>query len=143
VNDQLRQEKKKRSTVSQKQDSSVGGDMVPCRFKIKWKTGQSGLTEELIHHLFSKYGELEALVVSKKSSAIVEYKFLEDARRCLAAEDDLKETYEINLKWLGPQLDNKIKEEKIVQINGELDFDEMEREILKKLKQASEFPSSQ
>ncbi len=135
VNDQLRQEKKNETNAET--DIHFRGDTAPLRFKIKWKAGKSGLTEELIDHLFSKYGELEALVLGKKASAIVEYKCLQGAKKCMEAEEYLRETYDVSLKWLGPDLSCKVEAKISSEDGGEIDLEEMEREILKKLKQAS------
>jgi len=140
INEQLRQEKKRSSTQQKDKINELASPQQPPRFKIKWpsKLDASKFNEELISYLFSKYGELEALVLSKKSSAIIEYKNLNDARKCLEDEKYLKETYSITLKWLGPNLNTPNEEVEIVVKNEvtEMNFEEMEMAILKKLKQA-------
>ena len=73
------------------------------------------------------------LVFSVESSI-----FLNDARKCLEDEKYLKETYSITLKWLGPNLNTPSEEVEIVDVTNEvteMNFEEMEMAILKKLKQ--------
>lgn len=143
IKEQLRQEKKRsnnQSADSNEQESQA--HQQPARFKVKWpsKLDASAMNEELISYLFSKYGELEALVRSKKSSAIIEYKHLADAKKCLDDEKHLNDTYKITLKWLGPDLARPGNNQEYDLIpepeNLEMNFEEMEMAILKKLKQA-------
>lgn len=137
INEQLRMEKKRSS--KEKNEPSEGFECAqPARFKINWsnKLDSTKVNEDLISYLFSKYGELEALVVSKKSSAIIEYKHLDDAIKCLNDEEMLKDTYSISLKWLGPDLNKKV-EKTPTEDYVEMNFEEMEMAILKKLKQAN------
>lgn len=141
INEQLRQEKKRSSTQKKEKISEPTSPQQPPRFKVKWpsKLDATKFNEELISYLFSKYGDLEALVLSQKSSAIIEYKNLDDAKKCLADEKYLKDTYSITLKWLGPDLKANDQVEEIVDVTNEeveMNFEEMEMAILKKLKQA-------
>ena len=75
------------------------------RLKISWPKSddsnkQVELNEELLNHLFAKYGEIEALVMGKKSTAILEYKRESDAIRCLNDEETLNRMHMISLKSL-------------------------------------------
>ena len=148
INEQIRLEKKRASSSKQQQqvttDSSA--ETKSPRFKINWpsKLDSSKLNEELLSYLFSKYGEVEALVVSKKSSAILEYRNLADAIKCLNDERFLKDTYSLTIKWLGPDLNkskpNQAETTEVTCLNNEQftdNFDEMEMAILKKMRQAA------
>jgi RNA recognition motif-containing protein len=118
------------------------------RFKVTWlnKKFSTELTASLLEHLFSKYGQIEAcLLNSKKTSAIVEFKILDDALNALKDEDNLKKKYSIILTWLGPDLNKtKIQNKEIPDpilipetTNDEfsnLTFEEIEAAVLKKLK---------
>lgn len=141
INQQLRSEKKRDKNESEESKSNDHSSQQPARFKIKWPSKLEAINEDLISHLFSKYGELEALVVSKKSSAIIEYKNLYDAIKCLNDEKYLNETYSISLKWLGPDLAQPKPEIQEVtdpmSAYSDMNFEDMEMAILKKLKEAS------
>lgn len=138
INEQLRQEKKRSSAqAAEKSDENLSASLPP-RFKVSWpsKLEAKKIDVDLITHLFSKYGELEAVVLSKKSSGMIEFKRLQDAVKCLQDEENLKETYSMSLKWLGPDLSRKVEEKPLEEVNVELSFEEMEMATLKKLKQA-------
>ena len=155
INEQLRMEKK-RSTQDIPAAKPAKVDQVQqlTRIKISWpsKSSEKKLDDDLLHYLFSKYGEIDVLVVSKKSTAILEYKNQRDAVKCLSDEKLLYENYAITLKCLNSQppvaevISPKseattsekgvpaAKEEATVTFDS---FEDMEMAILKKLKSAS------
>jgi hypothetical protein len=134
-----------------KQDKHQTKDLKPPRFKITWsnKSFSSDLTNSLLEHLFSKYGEIEVcLLNAKKTSAIVEYKKNQDALKVFKDEETLRSKYSIVLTWLGSDI-SKEKKENQETLNDsspnnqnlsnpdeftDLSFEEMEAAILKKLK---------
>jgi DnaJ family protein C protein 17 len=152
VSEQVRMDKKRASEAktSTMTTRTVSGT---ARLKITWpKSCAEELNQELLDHLFSKYGEIDVLVVSKKTSAIVEFKNYKDGLNCLNDERNLNDKFLISLKWLGEtnpnyeQLDAKetvVNETKtaapiLPQNDFNLaSFDDFEMEILKKLKAAA------
>ena len=146
INEQIRLEKKRASSSKHEATADSSTDVKSPRFKINWpsKLNAAKLNEELLNYLFSKYGQVEALVVSKKASAILEYRNLADAMKCLDDERFLKDTYSLTIKWLGPEL-NKSKPHQaesanLTCLNNEQftdNFEEIEMAILKKMRQAA------
>jgi DnaJ family protein C protein 17 len=105
INEQLRMEKKRNrdegATTERKEVKPAAANQGHARLKITWsKTACDQLNEELIRHLFSKYGEIDILVMSKKTSAIIEFKDYEGGLNSLNDEKNLQEKYSISLKWL-------------------------------------------
>ena len=154
LNEQIRLEKKKANESEATKISSASPASqqlnATARIKISWpKSCADQLREDLLRHLFEKYGEIEVLVVSKKTSAIIEYKKYSDGIDCLNDESNLNDKYSISLKWLGEQKayvqelkDNpevatqaKVSDQDIEQFNVN-NFEDYEAEILKKLKAA-------
>jgi hypothetical protein len=138
INEQLRQEAKKSNRDDKEQEANQT-EQQPARFKIKWpsKLDSETMTEDLLNYLFSKYGEVEALVMGKKCSAILEYKRLADAMQCLNDEMNLLDKYSITLKWLGPDLSAPKASPVAEVVEDFASFEEMEMAILKKMKQAA------
>lgn len=140
INEQVRKEANI-SNTSVKDTETSQAEQLPARFKIKWpsKLDSKTMNEDLLSYLFAKYGEVEALVMGKKSSAIVEYKRLNDAIQCLNDEVNLKDKYSIALKWLGPDLcEPKAAEAPVSEVVEDFaTFEEMEMAILKKMQQAA------
>jgi len=162
INEQLRMEKKRVSSSfknDKEEAKTKSTSQLPPRIKVSWTVKSEGsekrLDEDLLRYLFSKYGEIDVLVVSKKSTAILEYKNAADAYKCLKDEMVLNEMYTITLKCLG---DSKTVNSTVADANlkTELDtgktsngnsndqasfetasFEDMEMAILKKLKSAS------
>ena len=136
IDQQVRMERKR--TKEQKESKPIVSHQ-PARFKISWPSKLNDkIDEDLIRALFEKYGEIDVLVIGKKLSAVLEYKHLDDAFKCLNDESNIKDTYSISLKWLGPDLKSKPAEEVIVEEQNEFQsFEDMEAAILKKLKEAS------
>jgi DnaJ family protein C protein 17 len=148
INEQLRLDKLK--TNQQKETSKIKTTkkQTPPRIKVTWSKDATKLDQDLLHFLFSKYGEIEVLVVSQKSSAILEFKDYQDSIKCLNDERNLNDNYTIKLKCLdGVKTKDDVKEEKVnveIQINLKEEeeahtfdinnFEEMEMAILKKLK---------
>lgn len=161
INEQIRRENMKTKRVDEDRNkSTLEPSMQPPRIKITWSKNPTAIDHDhdLLNYLFSKYGEIEVLVVSKKSSAILEYKTYEDAIKCLNDERNLNENYSIKLKCIGENLsktsedspsvsskdhlNNKKKESNSQNEDNSVDvnlnnFEEMELLILKKLKSTS------
>lgn len=168
----INEEIKKKVQISKTKVNNGENDELnkPARIKLTWKINESTSNndfknEDLLRHLFGKYGTIEILIVnSKKTGAVIEYKNVDDALIVLSDEHNLNKKYGINLKWLGPSLDlikDKVEKEKnsfenpivIVdddddkkfdknnehELNNEqhLSFEEMEAAILKKLQKAN------
>lgn len=141
INEQIREEKKRANTQTKKKSSTVTESP---RFKISWSSKIDGSSEELIRCIFEKYGEIETLVIGKRSSAILEFKNVSHAIELLNDEKKLYDKHSFTIKPLGSEFNSisscKIKEETIVNnfndCNDFASFEEMEESILKKLKQA-------
>ncbi|XP_066142970.1 dnaJ homolog subfamily C member 17 [Euwallacea fornicatus] len=79
------------------------------RIKIKWKAEKKdpkngGYTQEMLHRFLSKYGEIQALVISpkKKGSALVEFKDHNAAEMAVELELGLSENT-LKFEWVnGP-----------------------------------------
>ncbi|KAL1513110.1 hypothetical protein ABEB36_002572 [Hypothenemus hampei] len=76
------------------------------RIKIKWHTekkdpNNGGYTPELLHRFLSKYGEIQALVMSpkKRGSALVEFKDQKAAEMAVDFEKGLLEN-PLSLEWI-------------------------------------------
>jgi DnaJ family protein C protein 17 len=162
VNEQVRLESKKRAKTSAAaaaaapSNADTGGESTSVpRIKIAWSLdflrsdGTKKLDEELLRHLFSKYGQIEVLVVSQKSTAILEFKRNSDAFECLKDAGVLNRMYSITLKCLGEKTPTtkQSKRETVIESNSKTNdvnlfeettsFEDMEMAILKKLKSAS------
>jgi DnaJ family protein C protein 17 len=163
VSQQMRMEKKRSTDLKTPRATTTANVKVSeppkksARIKISWpKNCGEQLNEELLNYLFSKYGEIDILVMSKKTSAILEYKNYADGVDCLNDERNLTDKYSISLKWLGEsQVEaSQEKEPEVVEIKppqtiekhladpGVVDFnlnnfEDFEQEILKKLKAAA------
>jgi DnaJ family protein C protein 17 len=147
INEQLRLDKLKENK-QQESAKTKKKQTAPPRIKVTWSKEATKLDHDLLNFLFSKYGEIEVLVVSQKSSAILEYKNYQDSIKCLNDERNLNDNYTIKLKCLDGSIVAKddIKEETAkseIPIsapeeeahNFDLNnFEEMEMAILKKLK---------
>lgn len=150
VNQQVRMEKKRSKEKITKEDK---GNLIRSIPKIKITLPNSSkeceqlkFDQSLLEHLFSKYGEIEVLVVSKKS-AILEFKDRDSAIRCYNDEANLDNNYGLSLKIIGDiAKDSKNDIEEFKKDNNLADmsnsesaksFEDMEMEILKKLKAAS------
>ena len=157
INEQVRMEKKRTTgQVSSKMESKEALKSSP-RIKISWSVKAEGsatsLDEDLLRFLFSKYGEIDVLVVSKKSTAILEYKNHSDSFKCLKDADLLNEMYSITLKSLNEpkpaksenlepsqkrdSSENKTSSMEEPHLLETASFEDMEMAILKKLKAAS------
>jgi DnaJ family protein C protein 17 len=164
VNEQIRMENKRHQApnknVLKEEKTTFTSSQTSPRIKISWtikaEGNQKKLDEDLLRYLFSKYGEIDVLVVSKKSTAILEFKRSEDAYTCLKDEKTLNEMYTITLKCLNDS--KKMPDSSKSDLKTELDnskksngnsnnddsslyetasFEDMEMAILKKLKSAS------
>ncbi|XP_066262605.1 dnaJ homolog subfamily C member 17 [Euwallacea similis] len=79
------------------------------KIKIKWKAekkdpNNGGYTQEMLHRFLSKYGEIQALVISpkKKGSALVEFKDQKAAEMAVELELGLSENT-LKFEWInGP-----------------------------------------
>lgn len=149
INQQVRMEKKRSKENDIKVPKFNEKKSVP---KIKITLPNSSnesdrikFDQNLLEHLFSKYGDIEVLVMSKKS-AILEYKDYDSALRCYHDESNLEINYGLSLKILGVL--GNFSEKNIVEddttrscdienSNSAKSFEDMEMEILKKLKAAS------
>lgn len=148
INQQVRMEKKRSKENIKKDDQRNLNKPIP-KIKITLpnnfkESQQLKFDQSLLEHLFSKYGEIEVLVVSKKS-AILEYKDKDSAIRCYNDEENLENNYGLCLKIIGDIV--KEKQDNIDEVKPDLvsfcdtdsakSFEDMEMEILKKLKAAS------
>ena len=151
INEQLRLDRLKNNQTKEpvKVKTTTNKKQTAPRIKVTWSKEATKLDQDLLHFLFSKYGEIEVLVVSQKSSAILEFKNYDDSIKCLNDERNLNDNYTIKLKCLdGGISKDDIKEENIkteipINIPHEEEethnfdinnFEEMEMAILKKLK---------
>lgn len=157
INEQIRLEKVKAAAAAAKQEESKRKldqtEHSTVRIKISWPSSTT-FDENSLKDIFSKFGNIETIVVGVKPVAIVEYLNVNDALKCLDDEKFLNETYSLSLKCM-----DKIKREKqepkpsptkndqaskTVNVelnenknNEQLSFEDMEMQILKKLKAAS------
>lgn len=141
INEQIR-----KSKIEVEKKPSVGG----ARLKITWpKSTANEMTEDLLRFMFAKYGQIDILVVSKKTSAILEYKTLAEGKACLRDEEELNKRYGISLKLMNngpeqqqPEQQPETKETSIpssaptTELNFD-NFDDFEAQVLKKLKSAN------
>jgi DnaJ family protein C protein 17 len=156
VSQQMRMENKRSTDLKPQpsQPTKVNEAKKSARIKISWpKSYAEQFNQDLLDHLFSKYGEIDILVVSKKTSAILEYKNYADGVNCLNDERHLNDKYSISLKWLGESKADAAseKEPEVVEIKPTSsekapdsgaefnmnNFEDFEMEILKKLKAAA------
>ena len=92
MREQLRREREEREElVRGEQDEGGDDDGDCCRLKVRWKRPAAdgdGYDQDSLTALFSKYGEVAAVVVSKKkkSSALVEFCNARDATRAAQLE---------------------------------------------------------
>ncbi|KDR16157.1 DnaJ-like protein subfamily C member 17 [Zootermopsis nevadensis] len=100
VRQQIIQEKFSKPTM--KEDSSSHH-----RLKVRWVAAKAdpdngGYTSELLHDIFSKYGEIVALIISAKrnGSALVEFKTKEAAVMAMELEQGLTKT-PLRVEYLG------------------------------------------
>ncbi|XP_037813938.1 dnaJ homolog subfamily C member 17 [Lucilia sericata] len=108
------------------------------RLKIKWKAEKKdplngGYTKENIITYLKKYGDIVALVMSKKcGSALVEFKTLESAEMALAYEKGLVEN-PLNIEWIThPPSDIENQRKTAVTTT---DYEDL---VMRKLRQAEE-----
>lgn len=106
------------------------------RIKIKWKSDKKdidngGYTQEILQNFLKKYGEVVALVMSKKNgSALVEFKTLEAAELALAYEKGRLEN-PLHLEWVTPPMEKTADRH----IGSSLDYEDL---VMRKLRQAEE-----
>lgn len=141
INQQIRLEKKRQKEEALAKESS---QQEKSALKLSWPSKlKESLREDLIRQILENYGQIENLVMGKKTTAIVEFKNLNDALKCLNDEANLNDKYLLSLKWLGPDPNaskatpapaSSAQPEVIIENDN---FEEMELAILKKLKQAN------
>lgn len=151
INQQIRLEKKRNLDEKQKEVHKPGLTSANNRIKISWSSKldekEIKYDEDILRHIFSKYGEIDILVMSKKSSAIIEYKNDSDSVKCLNDEASLSKKYKLALTSLkvdqqpktndSPNLANVDSQPAPNPIHQSMSFEEMEMAILKKLKSAA------
>ncbi|XP_029643052.1 dnaJ homolog subfamily C member 17-like [Octopus sinensis] len=104
LKEQMKQEKMNEEE-SKHEINETSSELLP-RLKIKWKSkkgdiSNGGYTADILEELFSKYGEVTALVVSSKKngSGIVEFKTLTMAQKALLCEHGLEDN-PLTLSWI-------------------------------------------
>ncbi|ENN78141.1 dnaJ homolog subfamily C member 17 [Dendroctonus ponderosae] len=98
-----------RSLSEEKSRMQSQGNGAACRVKINWKADKKdetngGYTQEMLHNFLSKYGDIQALIVSskKKGSAMVEFKEQKAAEMAVDFELGLSAN-PLKLSWVnGP-----------------------------------------
>ncbi|CAF0798959.1 unnamed protein product [Brachionus calyciflorus] len=152
INQQIRLEKKRTSESETKQTKSNKQQAVP-KIKITWSKEKASdkikLDENLLNHIFSSYGDIEFIVMGKKSSAILEYKNEQSVIKCYNDEANLNDKYGLVIKIIGelsptvknketsPQKNQESVVDDLANFDSTKSFEDMEMEILKKLKAAS------
>ncbi|XP_054747842.1 dnaJ homolog subfamily C member 17 [Anastrepha obliqua] len=122
-------------TENQRAQAASSFDSAAHRMKIKWKAekkdaNNGGYTQEILKNFLKKYGELVALVMSKKPGrALVEFKNLEAAEMALAYEKGLLEN-PLQLEWVTPPAQKAAKT-----LSNSLDYEDL---VMRKLRQAEE-----
>ncbi|XP_023308479.2 dnaJ homolog subfamily C member 17 [Lucilia cuprina] len=108
------------------------------RLKIKWKSDKKdplngGYSQENILTYLKKYGDIIALVMSKKcGSALVEFKTLESAEMALAYEKGLVEN-PLHIEWITPPPSDIENQRKTTVTTT--DYEDL---VMRKLRQAEE-----
>ncbi|CAD6991187.1 dnaJ homolog subfamily C member 17 [Ceratitis capitata] len=106
------------------------------RIKIKWKAEKKdadngGYTQEMLQNFLKKYGELVALVMSKKKgSALVEFKTLEAAELAIAYERGCLEN-PLQMEWVTAPTTKAVE----TPLSSSLDYENL---VMRKLRQAEE-----
>uniref|UniRef100_W8CDG0 DnaJ homolog subfamily C member 17 n=1 Tax=Ceratitis capitata TaxID=7213 RepID=W8CDG0_CERCA len=106
------------------------------RIKIKWKAEKKdadngGYTNEMLQNFLKKYGELVALVMSKKKgSALVEFKTLEAAELAIAYERGCLEN-PLQMEWVTAPTTKAVE----TPLSSSLDYENL---VMRKLRQAEE-----
>ncbi|RMZ98359.1 dnaJ -like protein [Brachionus plicatilis] len=144
INQQIRMEKKRSKENEVKYPKeNVQGPVPRIKITLPNSSKESDkikFNQSLLEHLFSKYGQIEVLVMSKKS-AILEYKDKDAVLRCYNDESDLEKSYGLCIKILGDLEKNASQQNLEERDNVHLDtfsnsdsaksFEDMEMEILK------------
>ncbi|XP_017469123.1 PREDICTED: dnaJ homolog subfamily C member 17 [Rhagoletis zephyria] len=121
---------------TQKTKAATSFDSSAHRIKIKWKAekkdpNNGGYTQEKLQNFLKKYGELVALVMSKKTgSALVEFQTLDAAEMALAYEKGLVEN-PLQLEWVTPTTTKAAEKP----TSSSLDYEDL---VMRKLRQAEE-----
>ncbi|CAH1974638.1 unnamed protein product [Acanthoscelides obtectus] len=97
-----------RRKIQEEQEQSANfSDGTKYRIKIKWPASKGdstngGYTQEMLHKFLSKYGDVQALVMSPKKagSALVEFKDRKAAEMAVDFEKGLA-TNPLTLEWIG------------------------------------------
>lgn len=97
------QEKIRLELAKEKEQISTRG-IVSARMKLSWKVepeGSDPYTQEKLHSVLQKYGNILALLIStkKKGSAIVEFANKKDADLAYAVERGMN-GYPLTLSWI-------------------------------------------
>lgn len=97
------QEKIRLELAKEKEQISTRG-IVSARMKLSWKVepeGSDPYTQEKLHSVLQKYGNILALLIStkKKGSAIVEFANKKDADLAYAVERGIN-GYPLTLSWI-------------------------------------------
>lgn len=98
-----------RKLLEEREDGSQEVDTTKYRIKVKWSASKhdetnGGYTQEMLYNFFSKYGDIQALVMSpkKKGSALIEFKNSKSAEMAVDLEIGLP-TNPLKLEWVhGP-----------------------------------------
>uniref|UniRef100_A0A034VVK0 DnaJ homolog subfamily C member 17 n=1 Tax=Bactrocera dorsalis TaxID=27457 RepID=A0A034VVK0_BACDO len=125
-------------TIAENQQAQIekSFDSSAHRIKIKWKSDKKdddngGYTPEILQNFLKKYGEVVALVMSKKKgSALVEFKTLEAAELALSYEKG-RLANPLHLEWVIPPITKAADR----QMGSSLDYEDL---VMRKLRQAEE-----
>lgn len=123
--------------AQQSQQQQASFDSSQHRIKIKWQAEKTdsqngGYSEEKLRQFLKKYGEIVALVMSKKrGSALVEFSTLDAAEMAIAYEKGILEN-PLKLDWLTPPLAKKPIPNSTVTVS---DYEDL---VMRKMRQAEE-----
>lgn len=111
-----------RTINEEKNKMETNWDSGNNRIKIKWNADKKdpkngGYTQEILHQFLSKYGEIQAVVMSpkKKGSALVEFKAQEAAEMAVNYELGLSEN-PLKLEWVNgpPKINSNIPKSNLI-----------------------------
>lgn len=128
--------------VSDLQKQQQTAEAQPHRLKIKWNADKKdplngGYSQEKLNVFLKKYGEIVALVMSKKcGSALVEFKTFEAAEMALSYEKGVMEN-PLRFEWVTPPAAaaSNVERNKHSTATTSLDYEDL---VMRKLRQAEE-----
>ncbi|XP_075144973.1 dnaJ homolog subfamily C member 17 [Haematobia irritans] len=130
-----------RATLADQAQQKKQSDEVQChRLKIKWSSDKKdpqngGYTEQKLMTYMKKYGDVVALVMSKKSgSAMIEFKNLEAAEMALAYEKGSMEN-PLRMEWVDLSRKGVNSKKGETPPNTTHDYEDL---VMRKLRQAEE-----